>query len=284
MADVVKGQRPVPTISLIISTYNRPDALQAVVEGCFAQTDKNFEIVITDDGSDARTRACVEQLRARSPVPLEYVWQPDDGYRLAMARNRGILASRGNYVVVLDGDCIPQPDFIAQHRKLACAGYLVTGSRILLDQPTSERVIAGQLDVRLLDTVTILGLRLRGAINKMLPLLWKLPDIGRASKRFTWRRIKGCNMGFWRTDLERVNGFDESFVGWGHEDADLVVRLFHAGVMRKDGAFATEVFHLWHREAQRDQETSNRKVVLERAAARVTQATIGLREHANTAG
>jgi glycosyltransferase involved in cell wall biosynthesis len=283
MADVIGGQRDVPTISLIISTYSRPDALTAVLEGCFAQTDRNFEIVVTDDGSDARTRACVEQLRARSPVALDYVWQPDDGYRLAMARNRGILASRGAYVVVLDGDCIPQPDFIARHRKLACAGHMVTGSRILLNQPTSERVLAGQLDVRSLTLATILGLRLRGAINKMLPLMWKLPDIGRASTRFTWRRIKGCNMGFWRTDLERVNGFDESFVGWGHEDADLVVRLFHAGVMRKDGAFATEVFHLWHREAQRDQATSNRRVVLERAAAKVTQATIGLREHAGHA-
>jgi glycosyltransferase involved in cell wall biosynthesis len=283
MADVTRGPRQVPTISLIISTYNRPDALKAVVEGCFTQTDKDFEIVITDDGSDTRTRECVALLRARSPVPLEYVWQPDNGYRLAMARNRGILASRGDYVVVLDGDCIPQPDFIAQHRKLARAGFLVTGSRVLLNQQTTERVLAGQLDLRSLDTVAILGLRMRGAINKMLPLMGKLPDIGRESTRFSWRRIKGCNMSFWRADLERVNGFDESFVGWGHEDADLVVRLFHAGVMRKDGAFSTEVFHLWHREAQRDQETSNRKVVLERAANKVTQATIGLREHAQPA-
>ena len=80
--------------------------------------------------------------------------------------------------------------------------------------------------------------------------------------------------------LELVNGFDESFLGWGHEDSDLVVRLFNAGVMRKDGAFATEVFHLWHREAQRDQESSNRRVVLARAAdkprgfARALKATI----------
>ena len=78
-----------------------------------------------------------------------------------------------------------------------------------------------------------------------------------------------------------MNGFDESFVGWGYEDSDLVLRLFHAGVRRKDGAFATEVFHLWHREARRDQEASNRQVVLERAASRITQALKGLREHAD---
>ena len=76
-----------------------------------------------------------------------------------------------------------------------------------------------------------------------------------------------------------VDGFDESFLGWGHEDSDLVVRLFNGGVMRKDGAFATEVFHLWHREAKRDQESSNRRVVLARAADKTILATRGLRSH-----
>jgi predicted glycosyltransferase involved in capsule biosynthesis len=116
-------------------------------------------------------------------------------------------------------------------------------------------------------------------MNKVLQLLVRWPDLMRVRRSFSWRRIKSCNLGVWRSDLERVNGFDESFQGWGHEDADLVVRLFHAGVKRKDGAFATEVFHLWHPEAQRDQASSNRRVVLERAASRITQAEKGLREH-----
>jgi GT2 family glycosyltransferase len=130
----------------------------------------------------------------------------------------------------------------------------------------------------------MLRYRLSGDINKILQLLVRWPDFGRLRRRFSWRRIKGCNLGVWRADLERVNGFDESFRGWGHEDADLVVRLFHAGVARKDGAFATEVFHLWHREAERDNELSNRRVVLERAANRVTQALKGLREHERVSG
>jgi glycosyltransferase involved in cell wall biosynthesis len=267
------------TISLIISTYNWPEALQAVVEGCFAQTDRNFEIIVTDDGSGESTRACIDKLRERSPVPLRHVWQPDDGYRLAMARNQGILASKGDYIVVLDGDCIPQPDFISQHRKLARRGYMVTGSRILLDSEASKRVLAKELEVQSLGLMDKIGMRLRGRINKLPQLLWRLPDVGREQKRFSWRRIKGCNMGMWRSDLERINGFDESFRGWGHEDADLVVRLFHANVMRKDGAFATEVLHLWHREAKRDQATSNRNIVVERLANRTVRAARGLTEH-----
>lgn len=276
--------RQARTISVVITTYNRPDALASVVRACFMQDDKNFEIIIADDGSTANTRACVEQLAAASPVPLRHVWQADEGFRAAMARNRGTLAASGDYIVFLDGDCIPQRDFIARHRALSQPGHLVSGSRILMSERLTRRVLDEGIDVGGVNPAVRLGWRLRGDLNKTLqPLGLRWPDLGRTSGKFKWRRIKSCNLGVWRSDLERVNGFDESFVGWGYEDSDLVLRLFHAGVMRKDGAFATEVFHLWHREAQRDQEASNRQVVLERAAARVTQAARGLREHADEA-
>jgi glycosyltransferase involved in cell wall biosynthesis len=268
------------TVSVIVATYNRPDALQAVVEGMFKQTDTNFEIIVADDGSGAATRDCIAALQPRSPVPLRHVWQPDDGFRLSMARNRGILASSGEYLLFLDGDCIPRRNYIEQHRRLACPGFMVTGSRILLNPDTSSRVLSGKLTLPPEGAMAKVGLRLRGQIGKLPQLLWTLPDIGRKSKRFTFRRIKGCNLGVWRADLERVNGFDESFCGWGYEDADLVARLFNAGVMRKDGAYATEVLHLWHREAPRDRASSNRRVVEQRLADKTTQATRGLREHA----
>jgi glycosyltransferase involved in cell wall biosynthesis len=269
------------TISVVITTYNRPDALAAVVEALFAQDDKGFEIIIADDGSTNNTRDCVAALAARSPVPMQHVWQPDEGFRAAMARNRGTLAAAGEYIVFLDGDCVPQRDFIARHRALMQPGFLVSGSRILLSSALTARVLAEHIDLGSLSLADKLRYRATGDINKVLQLLARWPDLARVRRRFSWRRIKSCNLGVWRADLELVNGFDESFTGWGHEDSDLVVRLFHAGVLRKDGAFATEVFHLWHREAVRDQESSNRRVVLERAANQTTQAVKGLREHAH---
>jgi glycosyltransferase involved in cell wall biosynthesis len=270
------------TISVVITTYNRPDALEVVVRACFRQDDKNFEIIIADDGSTANTRTCVERLAAAAPVALSHVWQPDEGFRAAMARNRGILAARGEYIVFLDGDCIPQRDFIARHRALARRGCLVSGSRILLSEDLTRRVLEDGVDVAASPLPARLRWRLRGDMNKVLQLAVRWPDLGRTSRGFSWRRIKSCNLGVWRSDLERVNGFDESFTGWGYEDSDLVLRLFHAGVARRDGAFATEVFHLWHREAQRDQESSNRKVVLARAETKMTQAVKGLHEHAQS--
>jgi GT2 family glycosyltransferase len=196
-----------------------------------------------------------------------------------MARNRGTLAATGDYIIFLDGDCIPQRDFIARHRALAEPGYLVSGSRILLSPALTEKALAEHIDLPAASLMDKLRWRLRGDLNKVVQLVLRWPDLGRVRRKFSWRRIKSCNLAVWRADLEKVNGFDESFTGWGHEDSDLVVRLFHAGVLRKDGALATEVLHLWHREAQRDQETSNRKIVQQRAIDKTTQATRGLRDH-----
>ncbi|MES2320859.1 MAG: glycosyltransferase family 2 protein [Pseudomonadota bacterium] len=271
-----------PFISVVITTYNRPDALAAVVEACFAQHDKNFEIIIADDGSTANTKQAIDALKTRSPVALHHVWQPDEGFRAAMARNRGVVASKGDYVVFLDGDCIPQADFISRHRALARRGYLVTGSRILLTEELTARILDKSVDILRLGALQKLRYRLQGHSNKLLQWLFRWPDIGRESRRFTWRRIKSCNLGVWRSDLDTVNGFDGSFVGWGYEDSDIVVRLFNAGVMRKDGAFATEVLHLWHREAQRNDEASNRKLVLERARNKTIVATLGLTAAGNS--
>lgn len=270
--------RQASTISIIITTYNRPDALTAVVEACFAQDDKDFEIIIADDGSTNNTQEAVAALQARSPVPLKHVWQEDIGFRAARARNLGTLAAQGDYVIFLDGDCVPQKDFVANHRRLAQRGFMVTGSRVLLSEGYTGRLLEQHLDIQRLGMMGKLKLRLAGHANKFLQTVLVWPDIGRERKSFSWRRIKSCNMAAWRSDLDLVNGFDESFTGWGHEDSDLAVRLFNAGVLRKDGSFATEVYHLWHREAKRDQESSNRAVVLQRAEDKTTQAVTGLRE------
>lgn len=265
-----------PSISVIITTYNRPDALTAVVDALFSQDDLAFEIIIADDGSGHNTVDAVTALQARAAVPLRHVWQEDEGFRAARARNLGTLKASGEYIIFLDGDCVPQRDFIRQHRRLAQRGHVVQGSRILLSENATAQVLRERLDLQRLGTIDKLAWRRRRAFNKVLPLLFTLPDLGRTSKRFTWRRIKSCNLAVWRADLELVNGFDESFTGWGHEDADLVLRLFNAGVMRKDGAYATEVLHLWHREAVRDQESSNLALVRGRQADKTVRAVRGL--------
>jgi len=264
-------------ISLVISTYNRPDALERVLAAAVAQYDPSYEIIVADDGSTDATRATIAAIAERAPVHIEHVWHPDQGFRLSSIRNKGIVRARGEYLIFLDGDCVPQHDFVMQHRLLAAKRAIVTGSRILLDETLTQAVIAQKISLPDQRAPFWLKQRFGGHANKIAPLFVKLSDRSwRQLDRFKWRGIKGCNMSAWRSDLERVNGFDENFVGWGHEDADLVVRLANCGVHRKLGAYATEIFHLWHRENQRDQASSNYERVRARLTDGSTRAECGL--------
>jgi len=266
-------------ITVIISTYNRPDALDLVLRGCLAQTDHNYDLIVADDGSTDATRALVARHAEHAALPIQHVWHADQGFRVAEIRNKGIARARGDYLIFLDGDCVPQHDFVAQHRRLAQAGATITGSRILLDETLTRQAIAAPMSLADQGPGFWLKQRLAGHVNKIAPLFLKLPDQGwRNVEGFRWKGIKGCNMAAWKSDLERINGFDSSFVGWGHEDADLVVRLFNAGVKRKLGAYATEIWHLWHKEQSRSQESSNYQAVKARIADGALRAERGLAE------
>ena len=265
-------------ISVVVTTYNRSEALAVVLAGLQSQTDMHFEVVIADDGSRPAHRAGVEACAPRCGFPLAHVWHPDVGFTVSRARNLGVSQTRGEYLVFLDGDCVPHADFIAQHRRLMQAACLVNGSRCLLSQRFTQQVIRDGLAISRKPYSYWLQRWREGDASKLAPLL-RMPDMPlRLESGFRWRGIRSCNMGVWRADFEKVNGFDTSFLGWGHEDADLVLRLSHAGVRRKNGFFATEVFHLWHEEASRDRASLNEGTVRERMRSGLVRAAQGLDE------
>jgi glycosyltransferase involved in cell wall biosynthesis len=238
-------------ISVITTTFNREDALDAVLRGLSRQSDRAFEVVIADDGSGPATARLIEAWTARLGVALTQVWQEHRGFRAAAVRNRAIRASRGSYCIFLDGDCIPRPDFIAAHRSLAEPGWFVAGNRILLSRALSEDVLRERLAPETWRFGAFLRRRLRGEVNRLLPLLHLPLGPARKAHARSWHGCRSCNLAVWRSDLDRVDGFDAAYTGWGKEDSDLVVRLLHAGIKRKDGRFATGVLHLWHPEADR---------------------------------
>lgn len=266
---------PSETVSVVITTYNRSDALLAVLAGLARQTDRNFEVIVADDGSrEEHRRAILDSVVARE-LRLTHVWHPDVGFTASKVRNRGVAAARGTYLIFMDGDCVPEVDFIARHKQLAAPGFFVNGSRVLLSPELTQAVVSGSEQICGRSRLYWLGQRLRGQASKLSHLL-RLPDWrGRVRPEFYWKGIRSCNMGVWSSDYERIDGFDESFVGWGHEDADFVLRLHHAGVARKNGFCATEVFHLWHKEAARAQESQNARTVRERAQSDIVRAASG---------
>jgi glycosyltransferase involved in cell wall biosynthesis len=265
-------------ISVVVTTYNRSDALAQVLGGLARQSDTNFEIIVADDGSIEPQRDAVRTSALTLGLSLTHVWHPDVGFTASRVRNRGVSVARGIYLVFLDGDCVPDVDFVQQHRRLAELGCFVNGSRVLLSEKFTQGVVSGVVPVVGRSIGFWLARKFKGDASKLLGFL-RLPD-GFWRKRidFSWRGIRSCNMAVWRTDFERVNGFDESFVGWGHEDADFVLRLHNAGSVRKNGYCATEVFHLWHNEASRVQASSNADKVIERQRTGQVHSTIGYKE------
>jgi glycosyltransferase involved in cell wall biosynthesis len=238
-------------ISVIVSTYNREDALEVALRALSRQSDRNFEIVVADDGSGPATARVAREWAAKMALPIKHVWHEDRGFRLSDIRNRGIRASAGAYILFLDGDCIARQNFVAAHRRLAEPGWFVTGTRILLSADLTDRILHQGLEPELWGLRRWLVPRARRQLNRFAPLLELRLGAMRKLSAQRWRGARGSNMAFWRADLEKVDGFDGSFNGWGREDSDIFIRLIRAGVLRKDGRFANGVLHLWHPEADR---------------------------------
>jgi glycosyltransferase involved in cell wall biosynthesis/GT2 family glycosyltransferase len=233
-------------ISIIVTTYNRPDALDAVLRGLARQSDRDFEVIIADDGSDAETAALVRSWQGRLQQPLKHIWQEHRGFRAAEIRNRAILASNGAYCIFLDGDCIPRGDFVLEHRELAEIGWFVVGNRVLMSKRLTNQALGQRLEPELWTFAEACRARINGDINRIAPLLQaKLGPVRKIRPQYWWG-ARSCNLAVWRTDIDLVDGFDGSYVGWGLEDSDLLIRLLRAGVNRKDGRFSTGVLHLWH--------------------------------------
>lgn len=267
---------PLDPISVVVTTYNRSDALAAVLGGLAAQDDSDFEIIIADDGSQAHHVKAIEQSVSELGLTASHVWHPDIGFTAARVRNLGVSLARGRYLVFLDGDCVPETDFIRRHRELREDGCFVNGSRVLLSAGLTRTAVDNGERLYGRDLRYWFARWREQSANKWTSLI-RFPDLGiRKKAEFSWRGIRSCNFGLWRRDYEAVDGFDETFVGWGHEDADLVLRLHNYGLVRKNGFFATEVYHLWHREASRNDQSVNAQRVLERAQTAQIKADRGL--------
>ena len=153
-------------ISVVVTTYNREDALDAVMRSLARQIDSDFEVLVADDGSGPATARLIKVWQTKVRFRIEHVWHDDLGFRAAEIRNRAILASHGAYCVFLDGDCIVRPDFVAAHRRLAEPGFFVTGNRVLLSRELTEMVLREKLTPETWGLATWLAERWHGGINR----------------------------------------------------------------------------------------------------------------------
>lgn len=224
------------TPSLVVTTYNWKEALALCLRSVAQQRLLPMEVVVADDGSRDDTRELVMQMAADFPVPLHHAWQEDTGFRAARVRNLGTAATSGDYVIYIDGDMILHPSFVADHVRLIRPGIYLQGGRLNASQDETRRLLAGG--------APSFSPRMPGEYKRRHAIHW--PWLAARKLGREKGIVMSCNMGIWRADLDRVNGFDNAFEGWGREDDDLAARLRHAGVERRALRFAGLAVHLWH--------------------------------------
>ncbi len=245
-------------VSVIVTTYNRPDSLKRVLDGLLNQTRLPNEIIVADDGSTVETAELVNLFSAStSSCNIVHVRHEDQGFRAAEIRNRAILRTSGDYIISLDGDCVPGKHFIQDHVRLARQGFFFQGKRALV-----ERELADSFTFNLCQRkIRLVVETLRGRISNAHHLL-RIPCF----PTLTTTRMSGirsCNMGFFREDLFAVNGFNQDFQGWGREDSELAVRLYNHGLKRREHPFMAICFHLWHEENDRTNFDRNDRLLKE---------------------
>ena len=246
-------------ISVIVTTYNRPDVLTLALEGYLSQNCKDYELIIADDGSTVETQNVITSYQKKNIINIKHVWHEDKGFRAAAIRNRAIAVASADYIIFGDGDCLPLPDFVDQHKCLAEKNWFVAGSRVLLSEQFTNNILNKQIPVYQWKINQWIMARIKKDINRFSPFL-SLPMSNQLRKFApkSWSGVMTCNTAVWRNDLIKVNGFDESYSGWGLEDSDIAIRLIRSGIHRKSARFSLPVLHLWHSENDRSHLLENR--------------------------
>lgn len=230
-----------PPPSLIIASYNQPNALALVFAGVRTQSHEIGEVVIADDGSDPDTRELVDAFARQVAYPVHFETQEDRGFRKAKALNRAIRRSTGEHLLFLDGDCVPPPHWVARHvdalesgRAFATAGY------VYLSLEQSQQLDEATITANRLAPLCTDELRRWFGKKHRLEVVY---DFLRKRRK---PHLKGGNWAATRECVFAVNGFDEAFDGVGKEDSDMRNRLRNAGFRARSLWDRNWVYHCSH--------------------------------------
>ncbi len=223
-------------VSLLISTYNWPEALDLVLRSVVRQSRQPDEVLIADDGSDERTAELIGNYAGR--LPIKHVWHEDNGFRKSVILNKALRQATTPYIIEIDGDIILHRHFVKDHLNAAERGYFVQGSRAMIGERKSKEALASkQLDFFAWTS----GMTTRfNAIR--FPRLSGLFKTDSQSSH----NVKGCNLAFWLDDYKKINGYYNGFEGWGWEDYEFAERLINAGIQKKRLKWAAVGYHIFH--------------------------------------
>ena len=251
-----------PKCSLVTPTYNWSNALELLLLSVLKQSHLPNEVIIADDGSDEKTKALIKKFQENYPIPLVHIWHPDNGNQKPAIMNKAIAKSNFEYIVEIDGDIIMHPNFIEDHLKNAEKGCYLFGSRVNIQQNILQSIFDKK--------TTYFGFFSKGVKKRGRTI--RLPLMMNFAKKHNIRsgKLRGCNMSFWKSNFIKVNGFNESLVGWGIDDSELIQRLHNIGIIGKRLKFCGIVYHIYHKEQSKshieinnliEKETTEKKII-----------------------
>ena len=266
-----------PACTVVIAFYNKPDYLALVLAGFQRQTRRDFEILIADDGSREAVVRRVHALMADSGLNVRHLWQEDRGFRKNRILNEAIRQAASDYLIFVDGDCVPHRAFVEAHLYHRAPDRVLTGRRVNLSARLTARLTPEQVRAGILERPfgRVFRDALWGGTRRWEQGVYLPPGALRRWVNRKPRGLIGCNMSMWRRDLEAVNGFDERYQAPGFgEDSDIDHRLRLAGKTVLGLSNAAVQYHLHHRELPRAE--ANRDLFESVKAAGVVRTPYGL--------
>jgi glycosyltransferase involved in cell wall biosynthesis len=257
-----------PTISLIVSTYNWPEALHVCLLSIKNQTQLPTEVIIADDGSTPATKTLIDDLQGSFPIPLKHVWHQDLGFRKSLILNKAIRIASGAYIVQIDGDVILDKHFIADHASVAEKGFFVRGTRAHIHRDLVGRILKqGLINLNYFSP---------GILHRFNAL--RLPKLAFIMEKKTKNSssVRGSNLAYWRSNFVEVNGYDNDLTGWGHEDEELATRFINIGIWKKSVKLKCIQYHLYHSASSYAKKSSHVDVLGNTQQQKLTACTNGI--------
>jgi len=225
--------------SLVITTYNWPEALEIVLLSILKQSVLPNEILIADDGSTKETKQLIKSYSSKFKSGISHIWQKDDGFQKTIILNKSISKANGDYIIQIDGDIIIHTHFIRDHIKMAKKGFFIHGSRTFLNKKTTKNAIK--------NSIINFSIFSAGITNRFNSLHSLFLSKSLSNKNKNLKGTRGCNFSFWRQDFIKVNGYNEDMTGWGKEDTELSVRLMNSGLQKLKLKCLAVCYHLHHK-------------------------------------
>lgn len=264
---------PYPKCSLITPTYNWPQALELLLLSIKNQTVLPNEVIIADDGSKAETTALITEFQKDFPVPLLHVWHEDNGNQKPKIMNKAIAKAQYDYIIEIDGDIIMHKNFVEDHLKNAKEGQYLFGSRVNIKKDILEFIFKNKIiNYHFFSK----GIKKRTRTLRMPFFMYFEKQHEQISKK-----LRGCNMSFWRNDFIKINGFNESLVGWGVDDSEMVQRLHNIGIVGKRLKHTGIAFHIYHKEQDKSHIDINHAIENEVREKKITSIEKGVNQYLN---